>query len=55
VSEAAKYLGISPNTIRKYTDRGLIKAKRLPGGDRLYRIEWLDGFVENLPNADEVA
>ncbi len=51
VSAAAKYLGLSANTLRKYTDLGLIRAKRLPGGDRTYRKDWLDEFMENLPNA----
>ncbi len=35
----------------KYTDQGLIKAKRLPSGDRTYRKDWLDEFMENLPDA----
>ncbi len=53
VSAAAKYIGLSPNTLRKYTDLGLIRAKRLPiSGDRTYRKDWLDEFMENLP--DEV-
>ncbi len=51
VSAAAKYAGLSPNTLRKYTDQGLIKAKRLPSGDRIYRKDWLDEFMENLPDA----
>ncbi len=53
VSAAAKYTGLSPNTLRKYTDLGLIKAKRLPSGDRIYRKDWLDEFMENLPDAVE--
>ncbi len=54
VSAAAKYIGLSPNTLRKYTDLGLIKAKRLPiSGDRTYRKDWLDEFMENLPDAVE--
>ena len=51
VSAAARYMGWSPNTLRKYTDLGLIRAKRLPGGDRLYCKEWLDEFYEKLPDA----
>ena len=52
VSDAATYIGLSPNTLRKYTDLGLIKAKRLPiSGDRSYRKDWLDEFMENLPDA----
>jgi hypothetical protein len=53
VSTAARYLGISPNTLRSYTDKGLIKAKRLPNGDRIYRRGWLDEFIERLPDAVE--
>ncbi len=51
VSAAAKYIGLSANTLRKYTDIGLIRAKRLPGGDRTYRKDWLDEFMEHLPDA----
>ena len=53
VSEAARYLGISANTLRKYNDLGYIQAKRLPGGGRLYSREWLDRFVHDLPDALE--
>ena len=52
VSAAAKYIGLSANTLRKYTELGLIRAKRLPiSGDRSYRKDWLDEFMESLPNA----
>ena len=51
VSAASKYLGLSPNTLRRCTDLGLIRAKRLPGGDRLYKREWLDQFVDGLEDA----
>ncbi|MCH7761388.1 MerR family DNA-binding transcriptional regulator [candidate division TA06 bacterium] len=51
VSKASHYLGISPNSLRAYTDLGLIRAKILPGGHRLYRKDWLDEFVERLPDA----
>jgi len=53
VGGASKYTGLCPNTIRKYTDLGLIKAKRMPGGDRIYREDWLDKFMEDLPDAEE--
>ncbi len=52
VSAAAKYIGLSANTLRKYSDLGLIKAKRLHiSGDRTYRKDQLDEFMENLPDA----
>jgi hypothetical protein len=51
ISSAATYLNLSANTLRKYTDLGYVKAKRLPSGDRLYCKEWLDQFVNELPDA----
>ncbi len=51
VSAAAKYTGLCSNTLRKYTDLSLIKAKRLPCGDRIYCKDQLDEFMENLPDA----
>ena len=45
------YLKVS--AAAKYTDQGVIKAKRLPSGDRTYRKDWLDEFMENLPDAVE--
>ena len=54
VSAAAKYIGLSAKTLRKYSDLGLIKVKRLPiSGDRTYRKDWLDEFMESLPDAVE--
>lgn len=44
VSEAARILGVSAETIRRYIDRGLIRARRLPLGHR--RV--LRGDVEEL-------
>lgn len=37
VREAAGALGVSENTIRRWTDRGLIPAVRLPSGVRRFR------------------
>ena len=51
VSAAARYPGISPNSLRKYTDLGMIKAKRLLNGDRLYCNEDLDLFFDSLEDA----
>ena len=51
VSAAATYLGISSNTLRKYTDLSLVPAKRLPSGDRLYSKDDLDNFFSSLDDA----
>ncbi len=51
ISAAADYTGLSKNTLRKYTSLGHIRAKILPGGDRIYCKEWLDDFIGDLPDA----
>ena len=33
VSEAAKILGVHPNTLRKWDNEGIANALRLPGGN----------------------
>jgi excisionase family DNA binding protein len=50
--EAAQRLGVHENTVRRYADRGLIRAVRLPSGVR--RLRRTD--VEALqPSSDEAA
>jgi len=42
VKEAARELGIAPNTLRAWTDKGYVRAARFPGrGDRRYTREEL--------------
>ena len=45
---AAQYLGVCEDTLRKYSDLGLIEAKRLEKR-RVFALEELDRFVESLP------
>ena len=49
VGTASTYVDLSPNTLRKYANLGLIKHKRLPSGRRLFCKDWLDQFVNELP------
>ena len=43
VTEAARYLGVSPNTLRKWSDEGRVRTARMPGSDhRRYTIAELD-------------
>ncbi|BCS86843.1 MerR family transcriptional regulator [Pseudodesulfovibrio sediminis] len=44
--EAATYSGLSPNTLRKYADEGLIYAARTEGGHRRYDRESIDEFFD---------
>jgi len=39
INEAAKLLGVSPSTLRRWEREGLIKPQRTPGGERRYREE----------------
>lgn len=41
--QAAKLLGLHPNTLRKYADNGLIKHIRTPSGQRLYDVDSFTG------------
>ncbi len=39
IDEAAAYFGVHRNTVRKWIADGDIRAKRLPGRGRMYRID----------------
>jgi excisionase family DNA binding protein len=44
-SQAARYLGVSLATIRRWTDAGHISCYRTPGGQRRFSREQLDTFI----------
>jgi len=49
VREVAQLLHIHPNTLRRWSNRGLIKAYRItPRGDRRYRREEILNFLARL-------
>ena len=48
VREAAKALGVSENTIRRWEERGLIPAVRLPSGVRRFRPEDIEAAKERM-------
>jgi excisionase family DNA binding protein len=52
-SQAARYLGVSLATIRRWTDAGYLSGYRTPGGQRRFSREQLDGFVDSLHRTDE--
>lgn len=55
ISEAAEYLGVSPNTLRNWENAGKIAAYRHPVNDyRLFKQEDLDALLEQVrPKAAE--
>jgi len=49
ISEAAEYLGVSPNTLRNWENAGKIAAHRHPvNGYRLFKQDELDALLSNL-------
>ena len=51
---AARYLGISDDTLKKYTDLRQLTAYNF-NGRRAYRLEDLDYLIEHLPEWDDAA
>jgi excisionase family DNA binding protein len=47
-SQAARYLGVSLATVRRWTDAGHIGCYRTPGGQRRFSREQLDDFVTSM-------
>lgn len=52
-SQAARYLGVSLATIRRWADAGHLACYRTPGGQRRFSREQLDRFVGSLHNTGE--
>jgi len=48
ISEAAKLLGVSLSTVRRWSDAGVLPSYRTPGGQRRYSREQLEGFLRSL-------
>ena len=51
VTEASRWLGVSPTTLRQWTDEGRVKAFVTPGGHRRYSPESLQTFQRTHPRA----
>jgi excisionase family DNA binding protein len=47
-SEAARHLGVSLSTVRRWSDAGHLRGYRTPGGQRRFTIEQLDEFLASL-------
>jgi len=46
-SEATQLLGVRPNTVRRWNNKGILKAYRIsPRGDRRFRRQDIDGFLK---------
>jgi excisionase family DNA binding protein len=51
-SQAARYLGVSLATIRRWTDAGHVSCYRTPGGQRRFSKDQLDGFIVSLQSEE---
>lgn len=48
ITEAARVLGVHPNTLRKWADDGIVPHLRLPSGYRRFRRADLERFRDSL-------
>jgi excisionase family DNA binding protein len=48
VREAARALGVHENTVRRWEERGLVTAVRLPSGVRRFRREDIEALREQM-------
>ena len=53
-SQAARYLGVSLATIRRWADAGHLSCYRTPGGQRRFSRDQLDGFIGSLQRSGDV-
>lgn len=54
ISEAAEYLGVSPNTLRNWERLGKIVAHRHPMNDyRLFKREELDALLDKVQRLNQ--
>jgi excisionase family DNA binding protein len=54
VGEAAAYLGVSPASLRKWCDKGLVAFYRTPGGQRRFSHADLEKFKDSMRRPSRV-
>ncbi len=47
-SQAARVLGVSLGTVRRWSDMGYLKSYRTPGGQRRFSQEQIEEFLDTL-------
>lgn len=48
VVQAARRLGVSKGTVRRWSDAGYLECYRTPGGQRRYNPQQLDRFLSRI-------
>jgi excisionase family DNA binding protein len=48
LSQAAKALGVHPNTVRNWVNRGQVPAMRLPSGHRRFTRDQIEAIKEQM-------
>jgi excisionase family DNA binding protein len=51
-SQAASYLGVSLATVRRWSNAGVLRGSRTPGGQRRFSRDQLDTFLRSLDRSD---
>jgi excisionase family DNA binding protein len=54
-SQAARELGVSLGTVRRWSDMGYLQSYRTPGGQRRFSVEHIELFVRSLQQNGVVA
>jgi excisionase family DNA binding protein len=48
IAQAAEYLGVSAASLRAWSDRGLLRVYRTPGGQRRFSVDDLENFKRSM-------
>lgn len=54
-SQAARELGVSLGTVRRWSDMGYLQSYRTPGGQRRFSVEHIEQFVRSLQQTGTIA
>jgi excisionase family DNA binding protein len=54
-SQAARHLGVSISTVRRWSDAGHLEGCRTPGGQRRFSVAQLDAFLDSLAPSEPPA
>lgn len=53
-SQAARALGVSLGTVRRWSDMGYLQSYRTPGGQRRFSVEHIEQFLRSLQQQSQL-